>query len=161
MIRKKKQAGSTVAVVTTLLRRGLLCRITRQNLCPTFWVRFQSLATINSIDIRSVAFLLRLQISHCLFTSSPIVPFQPRMYQAFFNLDHSAAILNEDDAPTRTITDPTSYLDLSPTSSESIDHVTVSSQSTLPKPFQAFFATRSRVLKVSGVCGITSLTLLT
>jgi hypothetical protein len=67
-------------------------------------------------------------------------------------LDHSASIL--DDAPTRTIT----YLHLSPTSS---DTVTGSSQPSLPKAFQAFFATRSRVLMVSGVCGITSLTLLT
>ena len=83
------------------------------------------------------------------------------MHQAFFTLDHSGSILNEDDAPTGTITDPTSYLDLSPTSSESIDHVTGSSQSSLLKSFQAFFATRSRVLKVSGVRGITSLTLLT
>ena len=114
-----------------------------------------------AIDIRSVAFFLRLQISRCLLPSS-IVPFPPRMHKAVFTLDHSPSILNEDDAPTGTITDPTSYyLHLSPTSSESIDHLTGSSQSSLPKPFQAFFATRSRVLKVSGVCGITSLTLLT
>jgi hypothetical protein len=84
------------------------------------------------------------------------------MHKAFFTLDHSASIFNEDDAPTRTITDPTSYLDLSPTLSESIDHVTGSSQFSLPKAFQEpFFATRSRVLKVSGVCGIPSLTHLT
>ena len=84
------------------------------------------------------------------------------MHKAFFTLDHSPSILNEDDAPTGTITDPTSYyLHLSHTSSESIDHLTASSQSSLSKPFHAFFATRSRVLKVSGVCGITSLTLLT
>ena len=81
------------------------------------------------------------------------------MHQAFFTLDHSVSIFNEDDAPTGTITDPTSYF--SPTSSESIDHGTGSSQSSLPIAFQAFFATRSRVLKVSGVCGFTSLTLLT
>lgn len=38
-------------VIYQLLCRGLLCPITRQNLCPTFWVRFQSLATINKPSI--------------------------------------------------------------------------------------------------------------
>lgn len=41
-----------------------------------YWCGFDfSLTTINSIDIRSVAFLLCLQISSCLLTV-PIVPFQ-------------------------------------------------------------------------------------
>lgn len=119
------------------------------------------------IDIRSVAFLLRLQISRCPFTTISHCSLSTlEMHHAFFTIDHSGSILDEDDAPTGSITDPTSYLDLSPTSSESIDHgklhATGSSQSSLPKAFQeAFFATRSRVLKVSGVCGITILTHLT
>ena len=70
--------------------------------------------------------------------------------------------LNDDDAPIGAITDARLYLDLSLTSSESTDHDPVSSQSSLSKAFQhAFFATRSRVLKVCGVCGIASLTRLT
>ncbi|KAF8797750.1 hypothetical protein BYT27DRAFT_7124896 [Phlegmacium glaucopus] len=51
---------------------------------------------------------------------------------------------HSDDAP-----DAGSYLDLSPTSSGSSDHDPGSSQSSLPKAFhEAFFATRSRVLKL-------------
>ena len=148
-------AGSTVVVVTSyaiyqLLCRRLLCPITRQNSCPTIWILCDDHPSISAPY--SFKYLLPT-ICHCSLSTlemNQALPFH-------FTLDPS-----EDDAPTRTITDPTSYLDLSPTSSESMHHDSGSSQSSLSKAFQeAFFATRSRVLKVSGVCGSTSLTELT
>jgi hypothetical protein len=79
-------------------------------------------------------------------------------YHAFHSMHPTFSIFRDDDAPTGPIT--YTFIQGSPTSSGNDEHESGSSQSSLAKAFQeAFFATRSRVLKVSGVCGITSLTL--
>jgi len=144
-------------VIYQLLCSDLLCpNLTRQIPCPTLLIRFQSLRRSSH---RYPPFLSTPPSS--FVTNNLYLP--PPMLTT---LSHSPSSLRalqitpSDDAPDVFL--PRPYLDLSPTSSGSSDHDSGSSQSSLPKAFhEAFFTTRSRVLKVSGVFGITSLTPLT